>query len=150
MLGQLVRGKNFRVELCSAVVETSVDERDLGALWSHELRWAITMHAARPTGYSFSFLTYALPLACIYALASGMSMLGGTIVLAAALLRLGLHYTARWALATRSPDRPWLVPVRDVFGFAVWVAHFFVHDVRWRDTVYHVGASGRLSEVRRT
>ncbi len=76
MLGRLVRSRGHGVELSSYVVETTVCDPDLRHLWEHEVRWARTMHAARPWGYSFSFITFALPLAAAFALVSRGSVLG--------------------------------------------------------------------------
>ena len=70
-LGQLVTGKGKRIDLSRYVVRTMVPETRLGALWSRELRWARTNLALAPSGYAFSFLTYAIPLSanlsCLFA-----------------------------------------------------------------------------------
>jgi ceramide glucosyltransferase len=147
MLGKLVRQSGRRVELCPAVVELSVADPSIGALWDHEIRWARTMHAAQPWGFSFSFITYALPLALVYAAVSGNAAVAATVTGIAAALRVSLHYAVRRALDIRSRDRAWLIPVRDVLGLFVWVAHFFGRGVRWRGSKYTVDAQGRLHEV---
>ncbi len=146
-LGQLVRDAGYHVELSSYVVETDAADQTLRALWEHELRWALTMHSARPWGFSLSFITYALPLACAYAMVSANRLVGSVLVLSAASLRLGVHYAARSALEVRSPDRPWLILVRDFFGLAVWAAHFFARNIRWRETTYRLDSSGRLKAL---
>jgi len=147
MLGKLVRQRGLRVELCPAVVELSIADPSFGALWDHEIRWSRTMHAAQPWGFSFSFITYALPLAVGYVLVSGNAALAAAAVGIAAALRVSLHYAVRRALAIRAPDSAWLIPVRDVLGLAVWVAHFFGRGVRWRGCQYNVDSQGRLREV---
>jgi len=147
MLGKLVRQRGLRVELCPAVVELSVGDPSFGELWDHEIRWARTMHAAQPWGFSFSFITYALPLAAGYALVSGNAALAAAVVGIAAALRVSLHYAVRRALAIRAPDSAWLIPIRDVLGLAVWVAHFFGRGVRWRGCQYNVDSQGRLREI---
>ncbi|MDQ6768218.1 MAG: bacteriohopanetetrol glucosamine biosynthesis glycosyltransferase HpnI [Candidatus Eremiobacteraeota bacterium] len=144
MLGKLVRGQGLRVELAAHVVETAVVDADLPALWAHELRWARTMHAAQPLGYSFSFITYALPLAVLYALVAGSALVGAGVVAIALTLRLALHYAARSALDVSTADAPWLVPIRDALGLAVWAAHFFGRGVRWRGRLLSIDAHGRL------
>lgn len=147
MLGKLVQRSGLRVELCTPVVELSVGDRSLRALWDHEIRWARTMHSAQPWGFSLSFITYALPLALGYALFSVNASLAVAIVGVAAALRVSLHYAARWALGVRERDRAWLIPLRDALGLAVWAAHFFGRSVRWRGSDYTVDAQGRLREV---
>jgi len=146
MLGRLVCAHGRRVELSAAVVETTVCDPDLRRLWEHELRWARTMHAARPWGYSFSFITLALPLAIAYELVApgtlGLTMLG-----IAAVLRLALHYATRSAFRIRSVDASWLIPLRDALSLSVWAAHFFGRSVRWREASYRVDSAGRLTRA---
>lgn len=147
ILGKLVHQQGRRVELCSNVVELAVSDPDLRELWEHEIRWARTMHSAQPLGFSFSFITYALPLSLGYALVAGNVALAATVVGIAAALRVSLHYAVRFALAIRGRNTPWLIPLRDFLGLAVWAAHFFGRSVRWRGSDYKVDAQGRLRAV---
>jgi ceramide glucosyltransferase len=147
MLGKLVRAKGYRVELCPHVVETAIADGDLRELWQHELRWARTMHAAHPLGYSFSFLTYGLPLAIAYAVVCDPSLTSLSLVGLALGLRLVLHYASRATLESKTPDAPWLVLARDALGLAVWAAHFFGRSIRWRDERFVVDRTGRLQPI---
>jgi len=147
MLGKLVHGQGRRVELCPYVIELVTSDANIRELWDHEIRWARTIHTAQPWGFSFSFITYALPLALGYALVAGNPPLVAAVLGGAVALRISLHYAARWALGIRTRDCAWLIPVRDVFGLAVWVAHFFGRGVRWRGLDYNVDGQGRLHEV---
>jgi len=38
----------------------------------------------------------------------------------------------------------WLVPVRDLFGFAVWVAGLFGNTVTWRGRRLRLDRDGRI------
>lgn len=144
MLGELVSRQGLRVVFAPYVVAHVVDEPDLAALWSHELRWARTSRAARPWGYTGYFLTFAWPPALIYLLIAGPTLLGGALLAAAVVLRLALHYAARAALRVRTPDAVWLIPLRDVLGLTVWAASFFGRGVRWRDRDLRIDARGRI------
>jgi ceramide glucosyltransferase len=42
----------------------------------------------------------------------------------------------------------WLVPLRDLFGFAVWVAALFGNSVQWRDRELRLNAGGRITAGR--
>jgi ceramide glucosyltransferase len=131
-LGELVAAGGAEVELSRYVVATAVPEGALGALWSHELRWARTNLSLAPAGYAFSFLMYALPLALIY-LAVVRNLAWGLPLLAiVAGLRLGLHYLSRAALNVEHRDDAWLIPVRDFLSLAIWFASFFGRNVLWR------------------
>ena len=147
MLGKLVQSRGFRVELSPEVVETSISDETFKDLWDHEIRWARTVHRARPLGYSFSFITYGFPMALAFAaIASNAKFSFGVVGLVLA-LRLGLHYVSRYALGVRTPDAPWLVPLRDVFGLAVWSLHFFGRNVRWRSRDFTITRDGRLERT---
>ena len=143
-LGELVSRQGSRVMLAPYVVEHDVAEPDMAALWAHEVRWARTSRLARPWGYAGYFITYPLPLALVYAALSGDLALASFVLTLAVALRLGTHYAARTALRTRAPDKPWLIPLRDVLGLAVWIASLGGKHVRWRDRLLTVDGAGRI------
>jgi ceramide glucosyltransferase len=129
-LGEIVTGQGARVALASCVVGNRVQEPTLAALWAHELRWARTHRALRPGGYIGLAVTYAIPLAALHlAVARSRGALG---IFAAALgLRYALSAAARRAFDVPAATAPWLIPLRDTFGLAVWAAAFAGRDVRW-------------------
>jgi ceramide glucosyltransferase len=134
-LGELVTQRGRDVELSRYVVQTAVPERTVGALWSHELRWARTNLALAPLGYAFSFLMYALPFALInFAVARNLT--AGLLLALVIALRLGLHYLSRAALGVRHRDDAALIPIRDFLSLAVWFASFFGRRVLWRTKTY--------------
>jgi len=147
-LGELVSSTGACVTLAPYVVEHDVDEPTLSALWAHDVRWARTNRLEKPWGYAGYFITYPLPLALLYLVLSQNIVAGGIAVLAALALRIGLHYAARAALAAHSPDTPWLIPVRDVLGLAVWAVSLFGRHVRWRGQVLTVDRRGRIVETK--
>jgi len=138
MLGKLVTSCGKRVELSRYVVRTTVPETTLGALWSHELRWARTNLSLAPVGYAFSFLMYALPFALLYLAVSGNLRWGLLLLAVVAGLRVSLHYLARKALRVARYDDVLLVPIRDFLSLAIWFASFFGRSVRWRDQTYRL------------
>jgi ceramide glucosyltransferase len=143
-LGELVSRQGSRVALAPYVVEHDVAEPDMRSLWAHEVRWARTSRLARPWGYAGYFITYPLPLALIYAALSRDLVVASLVLGLAVALRLGSHYAARAALRTQTPDKPWLIPLRDVLGLAVWVASLVGRHVRWRDRLLTVDGAGRI------
>jgi len=143
-LGRAVREAGREIALSPYVVQTTVSDADLRALWLHELRWARTILAQRPAGYAGSIVTYALPFAAAWlALApSWISALGFASVAA---LRTLAHYRGRETFAPQSPASPWLIPVRDMLSVAVWGAAFFGRTVRWRGAQFSVEAGGHMA-----
>lgn len=143
-LGALVAGRGLRVALSRYVVENVVAEDDLGALWRHELRWARTHRTLEPNGYLGSFLTYPIALALLHLPFARRRRRALWLLGAALALRIALATAARRAFGVRSAAQAWLIPLRDVLGFAVWSASYGGRDVRWRDDAFVVRRDGRL------
>lgn len=145
MLGKLVSDRGYKVELAPYMVENLVLEPDMKTLIRHELRWARTVRSVQPAGYAFSILTQAIPLGLLAALISGLSSLGLALLALAIVVRIVLHYAVRSAFGIRGNGAPWLVPVRDLLGFAVWIGSFFGRDVHWREQAFLLEADGQLA-----
>ena len=138
-LGELVAQTGSRIALSRYVVATTIAETRLGALLSHELRWARTHLSLAPLGYCFSFLMYALPLALVYFVVSRNIAWGLPLVTVAIFLRLLLHVLARGALDVKGSDDLWLIPVRDFLSLGVWCVSLLGRTVRWRERRFRVG-----------
>lgn len=132
VLGELVARAGFRVELSTYVVGNVVDEPSLAALWQHELRWARTHRHLRPGGYAGLFITYPLPLAALYVALSRNRPRALVVLAVATTLRFALARAARRAFDAPAPEAPWLVPLRDALGLAVWAAAYGGREVHWR------------------
>jgi ceramide glucosyltransferase len=142
-LGAAVRRLGRTVVLSPYIVDDIVVEPSLGALFRHELRWARTIRAVAPAGFLGSVVTQPLALAAA-ALALG-------VLPAAAPAMLAVALACRWFMvrmvdrALALPPTPlWLVPVRDVLSFAVFIASFFTRRVAWRDQTFRIGPKGQL------
>ena len=145
MLGRLVSESGYSVELSRYVVENLVLEPDVKTLIRHEMRWARTVRSVQPLGYTFSFLTNAIPLALILVLVSGFAAAGWAMLALAIVLRVTLHNVVRASVGIRGPAMPWLVPARDILSFVVWGGSFFGRDVHWREQRFLLEADGQLA-----
>jgi ceramide glucosyltransferase len=143
-LGDEVRALGLAVELSPYVVEARVTERSFGALWQHELRWARTVRTVAPAGFAGSILAQPVAIAALGAAAARFGLTSTIFLVISCLLRWA---TARViANALRLPAaKVWLFPVRDALSFAVFVAAFFGRRVFWRNQVFQVEASGRMT-----
>jgi ceramide glucosyltransferase len=142
-LGAAVRRIGKRVVLSPYLVDTVSSEASLGALLRHELRWARTIRSIAPFGFAASFITHGVMLGLIAALVGGFS--------APTLAVLGIALACRLAMvrivdrALRLPMTPlWLVPVRDMLSFWVFIVSFLGNRVAWRDNTFRIAADGRL------
>lgn len=144
MLGRLVAARGYKVALARHIVEITIDEPDLAALFRHELRWARTMRTVRPMGYALSFMTDALPISILVGIATGLQPIGLSLIGTAILLRLMMHIVARRILHSEGSPRPWLIPVRDVMTFAIRAASFVGRGVEWREQKFSVQSNGHM------
>jgi ceramide glucosyltransferase len=145
MLGRLVTDCGYKVALSPYVVENVVLEPDLKTLVRHEMRWARTVRSVQPLGYTFSFLTHAVPLALILLLVSGFAGFAWAVLALALAIRIMLHYVVRATFGVRGLAAPWLVPLRDILGFIVWGGSFFGRNVHWREQRFLLEADGQLA-----
>ena len=136
-LGALTRARGLRTVLSANEVATDVTEHALSELAAHELRWLRTIRMIQPVGYSFTFVTFTVPVALAGWLLTGAAS-GATLLLGLALgARLILHYQSiepRYSLR----DLPnfcadlALFGLRDTLSLGFWAAAFFGQRVSWR------------------
>ena len=147
MLGKLASDHGYKIKLSPYIVDIVVDEPTFKKMFLHELRWARTMRSVRPASFACTFLTDALPLSIIVALAIDLDAAGILLIGLALALRIGLHYAVRGPLRVATPARPWLVPVRDLLSFAVRIASFLGRSVCWRGRRFRVRSDGQMLVV---
>jgi len=141
-LGRNVAARGYRIEFASAVVETGAGGASWSQVWKHQLRWSRTIRVSRPGGYYGSIITHATIWALV-AIAAGLLWAGVAALalrLAAGLLVGGivLHDKKVWRWF-------WLMPVRDLFGFAVWAGGCVGSTVYWRGRKLRLRRDGRIT-----
>jgi ceramide glucosyltransferase len=141
-LGRAVRDAGYRGHVARSAVVHACDERGGAELWSHESRWSRTIRLIDPLGFGGSAVTYALPWAMIGCLLafSPAAVIG---LLAVAAARLHLAKVVDRATETRAAPL-YLLPLRDLFSFAVFLSAFSGRSVSWRGRRYRVGSDGAL------
>ena len=145
MLGKIISDAGYKVCLSNYVVGNIVYEPNIKALFRHELRWAVTVRSVQPIGYTFSFVTYAVPMALLYAVASAFRADSVIMIGAAAMLRILMHFTARYSLRLNGWAWFWLMPFRDILSFMVWAASFFSKNIHWRQHTYSLQNDGQIT-----
>ncbi len=140
MLGRLTLGRGRLIALAPCLVENIVHERNLRALFLHELRWARTIRSVQPLGYALSFITELLPLAVVAAAllwTQTQSWQVPLMLLASALaIRYCLHHAVTTFLGARASYFPWAIPLRDFFSVIIRITSFCGRQVHWREQVY--------------
>jgi ceramide glucosyltransferase len=140
-LGRRVAQLGLRIEFAGVVVETDLGGASWAQVWRHQLRWSRTIRVSRSLGYYGYVVTHAT-LWGLVALAAHQWQAGA--------VALGVRVVAGvWVGAGILGDRKvrrdfWLIPLRDLFGFAVWAAGIFGDTVEWRDRQLKLRPDGRI------
>ncbi len=147
LLGNYTAAAGYEVVLSDYVVEHVAGPDSLGAMLRHQLRWGRSTRISRPWGYRGLILTYGTAMALLALLAWQFSAFAWWLLAVTLLMRalpalvigvLGLcDYTlARWF---------WLVPLRDLITFGVWLVSFIGDEIHWRGTNFRVLPGGKLA-----
>jgi ceramide glucosyltransferase len=143
-MGAAVRALGLRSVLAPSLVAHGCSENTLGEVFRHELRWARTIRGVDFAGHAGSLVTHPAPLAMIGALLTGFAI-PALIVLAVAVVARFLLAAVIDRAARRRSRLLWLLPVRDMLSFAVFVGSFLGRTVEWRGEKFHVTTDGDLS-----
>ena len=140
-LGEALRKRGETVVLLPFAVGHICSEASWRELWLHEVRWALTIRAVDPVGYVAWTIGHAFPLA-LAALCLG----GGLPACALAVTALACRAILVRAIARGyqlPAHRYWLIPVRDLLSFAVFIAGFAGRNVSWKGRRFRVLAGRR-------
>ena len=143
-IGRAVRARGLGVVIPRLVVRHTSNEKTIGEWLAHELRWARTIRGADPVGHAGSVVTYPIPLALLGAILSWFTVFSlATLITALAARTLLKGRIDRFVGDGAGPL--WLLPVRDVLSFGVFLASLFGGSVEWRGERLLVKKRGALS-----
>jgi ceramide glucosyltransferase len=142
-IGRAVRAKGRRVFIPNFAVRHACGEATLGAWFRHELRWMRTIRTVDPAGHWGSIVTQAIPLALVGAILLGFPAfaLGG--LAAAVVARAALKWQIDRQFGVVGGPL-WLLPLRDMLSFGVFLMSLFGGAVVWQDERLHVVGDGAL------
>jgi ceramide glucosyltransferase len=147
-LGRRIADRGYRIELLPDPVWMAFPSETLGAYLRHELRWAIGIRNIRPGGHFGMLFTHGLAWAIVAALAAPSTAIATAYLSAYFVLRFAMAWTVGvWGL--RDPvlrRRFWLLPVRDLLSFFVWLVSFGVNRIEWRGAAFTL-ENGRMIPV---
>ena len=150
-LGHRIAAQGHRIELLPEPVWMEFPSLTLGAYLRHELRWVIGIRNIRPGGHFGMLFTHGLPWAIAAACAAPSVSISALYLGAYFALRLAMAWIVGvWGL--RDPvlrRRFWLLPVRDLFSFFVWLASFGMNRIEWRGNSFTLEKGRMIPVVRR-
>jgi ceramide glucosyltransferase len=143
-LGLLIRRKGLRVVVSSHIIDNVINEPNFMHLFRHESRWARTIYIAHPQGYMGSLITHPIAFALFVCLIGYMPDRSGFILAGVLAVRfltaLFINRILRLPLGGL-----WLLPLRDMLSFAVFLNGFFYRTVKWRNSTFHVAQNGHIT-----
>lgn len=139
-LGNRIAKLGYRVEVTTFPVFTVFPKQTLRQCFRHQVRWALTMKHSRPWGHFSLLFTYGLPWVVLAAAIAPSRWIAVFYLGAYAVLRSAMAWTVGvWGVEDPLLRRKmWLVPVRDAFAFAVWLASFFTRRIEWRGSHFYI------------
>jgi len=141
-LGRHITELGGRVVLAPTVVETHLSSKTWGDAWRHQLRWSRTIRVSRAAGY----LGYVITNASVWAVLAALAGAWPVAVASLAVRILAGVATGALALGDANTARYWfLIPVRDLWGFAVWAAGLAGSTVEWRGETLRLSRDGRIA-----
>ena len=142
-LGRHIAELGENVRLSTMVVSTHVDG-DWRSVWNHQVRWARTIRLSRGAYYGLPITNATLW--ALLAFTAGMPWVGTGLLLSR--LMTGL-LAGCFVLRDPLTARLWpLMPLRDLFGFAVFCAGGVGSSVIWRGRTLQLDRSGKISNFR--
>ncbi len=142
-LGNHISKRGYRILFAPSVVETNLGGGSWGQTWRHQLRWSRTIRVSRASGYYGYVVTHAT-LWALVACGAGAWWAGAT---AMALRMTAGVWIGAGILKDRNAARDfWMIPLRDLFGFAVWLCGAFGSTVDWRGQKLRLRPDGRIED----
>ena len=144
-LGSHISARGYRIHFAPSVVETNLGAESWLQTWRHQLRWSRTIRVSRPSGY-FGYVVTHATLWALVAAAAGQWW-AGAIALALRMIA-GVWIGAGILKDRQVARRFWWIPLRDLFGFAVWLGGAFGSTVDWRGQKLKLRRDGLITDNR--
>lgn len=147
-IGNRIHKAGGKVLLSREAVWTIYPAQGLKGFWEHQVRWARTVRIVRPASYVGLLFTQGLPWTLLAMAVAPTGTLAATYLLIYFVFRLTMAWVVGvWGIKDDVlRRRMWLVPVRDLIYFAVWVVGFLSNRVYWGGTRYEV-RNGEMVEI---
>lgn len=144
-IGRAVRARGHVMAIPAMGVGHTAAEASARELFRHELRWTRTIRTVNPIGHLGSVVTFGFPIALISAVLLDFSWFSLAVMASTLAARLFLKRRIDGIFGTNAGPF-WLMPVRDLLSFAVFVTSQFGETVHWRGNRFAVEPSGALSQ----
>lgn len=150
VLGNQTARAGYEVVLSDCVVEHVAGPDTIGAMLKHQLRWGRSTRISRPWGYRGLILTYGTATALLALPAWGFAAPAWWLLAITLLVRfMPVFLVGVVGLEDRTLARYfWLVPIRDLITFGIWIVSFVGDEIEWRGSRFRVLPSGALAPAK--
>jgi ceramide glucosyltransferase len=149
VLGNELAKAGYEVILSPYVISHVAPSMTFKQMWRRHLRWAIGTKYSRPKGHFGTGLIFAVPyglLSLVAGLLLNEPLVGIALAVWSVLNRCLESVVIGWGVVG-DPEclrKPWLFPIRDLLGFAVWCASYLASASHWRVGRFQFAAGGRM------
>jgi ceramide glucosyltransferase len=145
-IGRAAREAGYMLAMPALGVAHTAAEASFMDLFRHEQRWRRTIRSLDPAGNAGSIVTFGFAFALMSAFLLDFTMLGlGALALALA-ARIVLKHSIDRAFGIQAGSS-WLLPLRDLLSFAVFVNALFGETVHWRGARFEMAPTGAMSQI---
>lgn len=150
VLGNSTAKFGYEVVLSDCVVEHVSAPDSMATMLKHQLRWGRSTRISRPWGYRGLILTYGTATALLALLAWNFSGFAWWLLATAMFARfLPVFVVGVYGLKDKTLAKFfWLVPIRDLITFGVWLASFVGDEIHWRGVNFRVLPDGKLAPAK--
>lgn len=140
-LGHKLHSLGLRNVISEVVVSTRLSAESWVGAWRHQVRWARTIRLSGGAGYAGLPITYA----GLWVVAAALLGLWW-VALPLLAIRFAMAMACGWFLLGGSDvwKYCYAIPLRDLWGAAVWAAGLVGHAVVWRDRKLRLAGDGRI------
>jgi ceramide glucosyltransferase len=147
-IARLVHKAGWQVLLAPCVVSNLLNDVRWSEFWTRQLRWMRVAFVCRRKEYPGILLTFAFPLAIIFAFSSSFTPISLWFLVVSFGVRLTAGYLMAELLDHREMKRwLYLILLSDLFFVLLWVMAFFSKRVSWRQEDYLLLSDGRMLPV---
>ncbi|MCI0661241.1 MAG: glycosyltransferase, partial [Acidobacteria bacterium] len=146
LLGKYTAKAGYEVVLSDYIVEHISGTETLATMLKHQLRWGRAIRISRPWGYRGLIFTFGTATTLLALPAWNFASFAWWLFAVTMLIRflpvfvIGVYGLKDFVLARYF----WLVPLRDLITFGVWVASFVGDEIQWRGVNFRVLPGGKL------
>ena len=144
-LGKRAASAGYHIELSHYILESDTGQESIEQLGKRELRWARTIRFNRGWVYYTMAFCYGTVYCVPLLLVSG----GAHWAIGLTVATVATRYTQAWFTAVSLNCSNllrwfWVLPLRDLLSFGVWVMGAFGHGVSWRGRKLRIEGDGLI------